>query len=533
MGDYYILAFFSTTYYLLMTKNLLPSLLCLLLLLGLGSAARADAPPTTGRPLGEALNPDGTLKAGFNGSFDARQFRMRTAPDGRPVFRPAGVTGTGDERWADGFGLPGNGFDGRVDAVAVDGSGNVYAGGYFTQAGGVSANHVAKWNGTSWSALGTGTLNGVTDTRGSFSSGNVSTIAVAPDGSVYAAGQFNQAGGVAASNVAKWDGTTWSPLGAGTGGTAGLVRTLAVAPNGDLYAAGDFTLAGGQPASRIARWNGTAWTSLGSGMVLPVYALAVAANGDLYAGGAFLQAGGVAASRIAKWNGTVWSPVGGGMNEVVSDLAFARNGDLYVGGGFTQAGSVTANHMAKWDGTAWSSFGTGPANGTFAGIDDIAIASNGDVYAGGGRITQFYAPLYRWNGTGWTTIGTGLNSSIGPLTFGSNDKLYVGGSFTGTGDGSKVMAYFGIYDPSAPLATKAAASVGFAALFPNPAHGTVALRLPAGAPHLPLTLTDALGHTVRRYPAPAGTEALLDLSGLPTGTYVVRCGQVAQRLVVE
>ena len=50
---------------------------------------------------------------------------------------------------------------------------------------------------------------------------------------------------------------------------------------------------------------------------------------------------------------------------------------------------------------------------------------------------------------------------------------------------------------------------------------------------LPLLLTDALGRIVRRYPAPAGPDATLDLRGLPAGVYVVGCGQVTQRLVVE
>ena len=42
-----------------------------------------------------------------------------------------------------------------VYALAWDGT-NLYAGGYFTTAGGAGANRIAKWNGSSWSALGTG-----------------------------------------------------------------------------------------------------------------------------------------------------------------------------------------------------------------------------------------------------------------------------------------------------------------------------------------------------------------------------------------
>ena len=64
-------------------------------------------------------------------------------------------------RWHDGAWLPvqgsqGRGTDGVVRSLLVwdDGSGPaLYAGGSFTTAGGVLANHVARWNGTDWSAL--------------------------------------------------------------------------------------------------------------------------------------------------------------------------------------------------------------------------------------------------------------------------------------------------------------------------------------------------------------------------------------------
>ena len=42
-----------------------------------------------------------------------------------------------------------------VDALAVSGT-NLYAGGDFTTAGGVKANYIAKWDGSAWSALGSG-----------------------------------------------------------------------------------------------------------------------------------------------------------------------------------------------------------------------------------------------------------------------------------------------------------------------------------------------------------------------------------------
>ena len=58
----------------------------------------------------------------------------------------------------------------------MDGSGNLYAGGDFTTAGGVSANCVAKWDGSAWRALGSG-LNSV-----------VRALAVDGSGNLYAGG---------------------------------------------------------------------------------------------------------------------------------------------------------------------------------------------------------------------------------------------------------------------------------------------------------------------------------------------------------
>ena len=463
---------------------------------------------------------------------------------------PGGISANGIAKWngtawSNLGATNANGISGSVSTLAVAPNGDVYAGGFFTQAGGVGANNVAKWNGTTWSILGTGTSNGV--------NGNVWALALAPNGDVYVGGNFTRAGGVAASNVAKWNGTTWSSLGAGVSTNSYLVsgdiRALAVAPNGDVYVGGYFTHAGGVAASRIAKWNGTAWSSLGTGMTFlsnddytNVRALAIAANGDVYAGGYFAQAGGVAVGGVAKWNGTVWSSLGTvgaayGIYDYVEALALAPNGDVYVGGSLTQAGGC----VAKWNGTAWSSVGNGLSNGVSTpqlnGVAALALDSNGDVYVVG-RFSQASRALFngiaKWDGTAWSGLGTGIGRySVSAIVIGPAGKLIVGGVFAKTGDGSKVMAHFGIYDPNAPLATAAAQAAPAGQLFPNPAHGTAKLRLPVTAPRLALTLTDALGRVVRRYPAPATAEAELDLRGLPAGTYVVRCGAFSQRLVVE
>ena len=192
-------------------------------------------------------------------------------------------------------------------------------GGLFSQAGGNPANNIAKWDGTSWSALGSGV--------------NSQVNAIALSGTdIYVCGNFTTAGGNAANHIAKWDtGTsTWSALGGGLSGPAPAnAYALAVTGTG-LYVGGDFTTAGGAPASRMAKWNGTAWQALGAGVGGGVRGI-VASGTDVYVGGDFTEAGGAPASRMAKWNGTSWSALGSGLNAFVRPLAVSGT-DVYAGG---------------------------------------------------------------------------------------------------------------------------------------------------------------------------------------------------------
>ena len=68
----------------------------------------------------------------------------------------------------------------------------------------------------------------------------------------------------------------------------------------DVYAGGYFTSTNsGGVAVNIAKWNGSDWSPLGSGINNPVYALAVSGS-DLYAGGSFTTAGGKVSAYLAR-----------------------------------------------------------------------------------------------------------------------------------------------------------------------------------------------------------------------------------------
>jgi hypothetical protein len=142
-----------------------------------------------------------------------------------------------------------SGVNGEVNALSVFDDGNgpaLYAGGRFTNAGGVSANTVAKWNGSSWSALGSGT------------NGHVNALTVFDDGggpALYAGGEFTTAGGVAANYVAKWNGSSWSPLGSGMNARFYALSVFDDGSGPALWGGGLFTTAGGAAANHLAEWG--------------------------------------------------------------------------------------------------------------------------------------------------------------------------------------------------------------------------------------------------------------------------------------
>ena len=307
----------------------------------------------------------------------------------------------------------GSGMNDWVNALAVSGS-NVYAGGYFTTAGGTSALGIAKWDGRSWSAMGSGI-------------GSVTALAVSGR-EVYAA----------SDHVAKWNGSNWTTLSWGTNGTGShTVFALAVLGR-DVYAGGAFGTAAGTPTNPVAKWNGSTWSPVGSDVSGVVDALAVSGN-DLYAAGAF---GAGPAFGIAKWDGSSWSALGSGVNTIVYALAVSGS-NVYAGGRFTTAGGSAANYIAKWDGSNWSPLGSGVDYWVTA----LAVSGN-DVYAGGeferadGNPANYIA---KWNGSSWSPLGSGMGAvsfPVRPYVFAlavSGNDLYAGGEFTTAG--GKVAPY--------------------------------------------------------------------------------------------
>ncbi|MCX6050326.1 MAG: hypothetical protein NT075_34960 [Chloroflexi bacterium] len=355
----------------------------------------------------------------------------------------------GDAAWDDRFGYVG--AVGRITAIAEAPNGDVYVGGDFTKAGGLAINHIARWDGRSWHALGDG-LNGL-------------PYQIAFDGNdVYVVGEFTAAGALTANQIARWDGAAWSNVGDGSGAqddyfgspATGKINTLVIA-DGKLFIGGNFVRIDQVPANNVAEWDGNTWSALDRGMGKLDFEEKFTPEGEvktlaldgatLYAGGDFVLAGEATANGVAAWDGASWSALAGGVTRldgnstpesgIVSALV-VNNGLLYAGGWFTKAGGSAANYIASWDGNAWSALGVGVRPEPFfseAPISALAI-SNGALYVGGRFVNagnQAIALIARWDGATWSGVGGGISNDgydyVSVLAAGANDTLYTGGNF--------------------------------------------------------------------------------------------------------
>ncbi len=235
-------------------------------------------------------------------------------------------------------------------------------GGSFTHIDGVPAVNVAAWDGQRWRALGSGL--GMTN-----SSTECVYALTVHNGGLYGSGRFMRTGtnGPTLNGIARFDGSSWLPVGTGVPGNNSNTLVHAMASfNGDLYAGGGF---GNVPPYNIAKWNGTQWTgvygglgvsSSTSGARAPVMALHVH-QGSLYAAGAFQTSfsppyGIVSIARLNPAGG--WEAVGsglGGSSAITVVQSLVSDGDDLLAVGRMRALSPNLEgQIARWDGATWT-----------------------------------------------------------------------------------------------------------------------------------------------------------------------------------
>lgn len=252
----------------------------------------------------------------------------------------------------------------------------LFAAGQFTIIDNQSVSNIAQYDGTNWSNLPAGGVNGT-----------IRCMAV-HNGMLYVGGQFTLAGNISVNNIAAWDGTSWHNVG---GGVTGINPTPAVfallSTNNGLVVAGQFALNGSNSVvNNISLWNNSWVSAFSNGLPYPIGMLTIY-NNDLYAAGAFF---GNPYNCIAKWNGTNWSPLTSTGINLVNNLLYhgvesglVWNNELLVGGHFLNAdGLPNTQHLAKWNGASWSAFVEGDVPVSSNSINDFKVY-NGELYVAG------------------------------------------------------------------------------------------------------------------------------------------------------
>ncbi len=335
----------------------------------------------------------------------------------------------------------------------------LFAGGEFTISGGTS--RVMTWNGATWSpfgpVVGPGALNGTVRALALF------------QGELYAAGSFT----FPSTGIARWDGALQEWVGV-AGGLDGGASTLQVY-QGALHVGGDFLVAGGASCPHIARFDGSTWSSVGAGLDGPVRAFAVAPDvftTALFVGGEFTSpSGGTPGSLryIARWDGNAFGSLGGGMDAPVRALLTYNDGStlinprlLYAAGDFTTAGGQACARVAALEGpsSTWHPLGPPGAQGTNGPVHALAAfdpcGPAGPFLIAGGAFTSAagtpVSNIARFALGNWADLDGGTSGPVSALaTFddGSGRELVAGGEFLHVGStlpAARVVTWRGCYE---------------------------------------------------------------------------------------
>lgn len=366
-----------------------------------------------------------------------------------------------------------------VTALNTDNPGVLYVGGNFTSAGGnADAKRIARWNGTTWSALGTTPL----------SNGGVFAIAYHA-GKVYAGGTFVNAGGDPnADFLAVFDGSSWAPFCTSTvpgPAFSGNVNALQIIGN-TLYVGGSFADGAGIASADYLvgcdLTTGAASSTVDSDAHAfsgSVYALTADSTGTLYAGGGFINVEAIpAADHVAAYNGS-WSAMGTGPSGPAIDgyvrSLTASGTNVYVGtDSVNVAGIDNGDHVALWNAAtlAWSAVGANTAgtNGWFPASATIdALAHYGSIIVAAGSFQDANGiaaadQIAYFDGIHWRPIGSNGagNGPLGahPTALGiTGGKVYVGGNFT-TAGGDSLSRFLAAYALRLPDISIGASSTG-------------------------------------------------------------------------
>ena len=254
-----------------------------------------------------------------------------------------------------------------------------------------------------WSSMtGTGAPTGTVPANG---------IAVSADGATIYVCQ--------GSKLYQWIAGVWTSWTA-TGGGAAVNCVVAAKTGAGCYVGGDFTAINGVAALNVASFDGTStFAAMGAGSAVgPVTAIAITPSGRPIIGGN-------AGNRVELWDGTsAWAStyIGYSAGGTISALAVAS--EPAVGNPVVWI-ATTGYELQRAYGGSSAAKGSLTASGN---INALAIDAAGVVWVGGMSLYSSLGGIYNlsgWNGTTWTPV-TGISTEVKALSIDSSNVLRAG-----------------------------------------------------------------------------------------------------------
>lgn len=288
------------------------------------------------------------------------------------------------------FALPGTGFSSAVYSVAVQPDGKVIAGGRFYAFNDVYNNGLVR-------LLDTGAIDASFSTVFNFG-WDIYTLALQANGRLFVGGRYDYYNPTTRRSLVRLltDGTLDTTFDLGGTGLNGNVYTLALLPDGDVYAGGAFNQINGVQARRVVRLNSdgsqdTAF-AVGSGFDGDVNVLALQSDGKLVAGGRFGYYRDAETGHVARLTSTGARDGGFAVTEFdkgdVDSLVVQSDGKIIAAGSFTSYGYTTELNLPRI--ARLTAGGTLDANFRVAGFDSpvtgLRFTGTGGLLVTGGAL---------------------------------------------------------------------------------------------------------------------------------------------------
>jgi len=342
----------------------------------------------------------------------------------------------------------GTGFSNQVNQIVLQPDGKILVGGVFVIYNGSTSNRIIRLNSD-------GSIDS-TFTTGAGFNGTVEAIALDEFGQILVGGNFTSFVGQTRNRLVRLNsnGSLDTTLNIGTGFSL-AVKSIVSQPDGQIIVGGNFTTYKGIPQTRLIRINylGVKDTTfnVGTGFNGQIYSMAQQSDGKIIAVGIFTSYNGTQVNGIVRLDstgaidsgfvyGTGFDYRGTSVessDDRIRKVKILSNGQIMIAGGFTSYNGNLANSLIRLnsDGSYDSQFKIG--QGFNSAVYDV-IAKSNDQYLVVGKFTANnqlnYNRIVRLNKDNSLdktfNIGTGFNDKVVSAVLQPDGKIIVGGPFS-------------------------------------------------------------------------------------------------------